>query len=171
MSIWDHIIEEGYRREWTGPQLIAFLTLALDEQWTSQMITLDQQIQIYDIHRGDGIDPWEGLFWMRGGKTATQQPILFRSFKDRLLKLGFFAQVLLDQSTAKTLNEILGVVRDVQIQLRGPGLQGWKQLGQNAAGQDLTLVDAFAEQSYLSKKIYSKLQETAAAKTATAENG
>lgn len=41
------------------------------------------------------------------------------------------------------LQQILAVVQDIQIQLRGPGLTGWPQLGSDAAG-NLTLVDAFA---------------------------
>ncbi|MDG3012367.1 metallopeptidase [Rhodococcus sp. D2-41] len=37
------------------------------------------------------------------------------------------------------------ILRDIQVQLRGPGCAGWPQLGTNAAGQNLTLVDALAE--------------------------
>ncbi len=36
------------------------------------------------------------------------------------------------------------VAADTQVQLRGPGQQGWPQLGKNSAGQNLTLVDALA---------------------------
>ncbi|MVU82941.1 DUF1906 domain-containing protein [Nocardia sp. ET3-3] len=36
------------------------------------------------------------------------------------------------------------ILRDVQTQLRGPGLEGWPQLGTNAAGQNLTVVDGLA---------------------------
>lgn len=54
------------------------------------------------------------------------------------------AQILENQATILANQAtILGVVRDNQIQLRGPNLKGWPQLGQNAAGEDLTLVDAF----------------------------
>lgn len=38
--------------------------------------------------------------------------------------------------------EILDIVKDIRAQLRGPELKGWLQLGQNAKGQFLTLVDA-----------------------------
>jgi lysozyme len=49
------------------------------------------------------------------------------------------------QPTSDTaiLQQILAVVQDIQIQLRGPNLTGWPQLGSDAAG-NLTLVDAFA---------------------------
>lgn len=47
-------------------------------------------------------------------------------------------------STDSTTAEILAVVQDIQVQLRGPGLTGWPQLGTNSEGQALTLVDAFA---------------------------
>jgi len=40
--------------------------------------------------------------------------------------------------------ELLDLARDIRTQLRGPGNEGWKQLGQNAAGQNLTLVDGVA---------------------------
>ncbi len=43
-----------------------------------------------------------------------------------------------------TLADVLAVVRDIQLQLRGPDLKGWPQLGKNAAGEDLTLIDAIA---------------------------
>jgi len=46
-------------------------------------------------------------------------------------------QILANQKT------ILDVVRDNQVQLRGPGLTGWPQLGDEPAGHR-TLVDAFA---------------------------
>lgn len=47
-----------------------------------------------------------------------------------------------DPNTA-VLAQILAVVQDIQVQLRGPGLTGWPQLGSDKAG-NLTLVDAFA---------------------------
>lgn len=42
-------------------------------------------------------------------------------------------------------DQLLAAVLDIQTQLRGPGLTGWPQLGKNAAGQNLTEVDAIAE--------------------------
>ncbi|MGV9835397.1 DUF1906 domain-containing protein [Nocardia niigatensis] len=36
------------------------------------------------------------------------------------------------------------VLRDIQIQLRGPGLNGWPQLGTDAQGRDRTVVDGLA---------------------------
>ncbi|MGY4102996.1 glycoside hydrolase domain-containing protein [Nocardia sp. R16R-3T] len=36
------------------------------------------------------------------------------------------------------------LLRDIQIQLRGPGLSGWPQLGTDAGGRHLTLVDGVA---------------------------
>ncbi|MDO4630885.1 MAG: C39 family peptidase [Corynebacterium sp.] len=40
--------------------------------------------------------------------------------------------------------QLLADVKELRSQLRGIGDQGWPQLGQNAAGQNLTLVDAVA---------------------------
>lgn len=40
--------------------------------------------------------------------------------------------------------EILALVRDIKMQLRGPSDSGWPQLGKNDRGQFLTLVDAVA---------------------------
>lgn len=45
--------------------------------------------------------------------------------------------------TVDELRDLYNTVKDIQLQLRGPGLKGWHQLGQNAQGQDLTLVDAY----------------------------
>lgn len=36
------------------------------------------------------------------------------------------------------------VLRDIQVQLRGPGLAGWPQLGTDADGRHLTLVEGLA---------------------------
>lgn len=41
--------------------------------------------------------------------------------------------------------ELLGMVRDIWTQLRGPDGAGWPQLGDNEAGQHLTVVDKLAE--------------------------
>lgn len=41
--------------------------------------------------------------------------------------------------------ELVALLRDIQEQLRGPGLAGWPQLGANDRGQNLTLVDGLAE--------------------------
>lgn len=41
--------------------------------------------------------------------------------------------------------QLLAAVLDIQTQLRGPDLKGWPQLGQNAAGENLTVVDAEAK--------------------------
>lgn len=54
---------------------------------------------------------------------------------------------LTDQQQADLYNAVMAiaaVVSDNNEQLRGPKQQGWPQLGQNAEGQNLTLVDAVA---------------------------
>lgn len=38
----------------------------------------------------------------------------------------------------------IDALQDVWTQLRGPGGKGWKQLGQDSQGRNLTLVDAVA---------------------------
>ena len=57
-------------------------------------------------------------------------------------------------------NKVDALNQDIWTQLRGPGGKGWKQLGQNAAGDNLTLVDAIAalrqDVARLEKKIDSK---------------
>ena len=54
---------------------------------------------------------------------------------------------LSDQQQNDMYNAVMAIaaaVSDTQTQLRGPGMQGWPQLGANADGQHLTLVDAIA---------------------------
>lgn len=68
----------------------------------------------------------------------------FRGTLDQLIALLQGDIVSQPDPTAATLNQILAIVQDIQIQLRGPSLQGWPQLGHNAKGQNLTLVDAVA---------------------------
>ena len=63
---------------------------------------------------------------------------------DQLIALLQGGTMTSPDPTTATLNQILAIVQDIQTQLRGPDLQGWPQLGQNADGQNLTLVDAVA---------------------------
>lgn len=54
---------------------------------------------------------------------------------------------LTDQQQHDLYNAVMGiaaVAADIQTQLRGPGLRGWPQLGRNAKGEALTVVDALA---------------------------
>lgn len=54
---------------------------------------------------------------------------------------------LSDQQQADLYNAVMSIaalVFDNNTQLRGPNQQGWPQLGQNAKGQNLTVVDALA---------------------------
>ncbi|WP_280270095.1 DUF1906 domain-containing protein [Nocardia wallacei] len=46
-----------------------------------------------------------------------------------------------DQEGPDVTPEQDAILRDIQIQLRGPGLSGWPQLGQDAEGRNRTLVD------------------------------
>ncbi len=68
----------------------------------------------------------------------------FRGTRDQLSTLltgtqgGFMA---LDDAQQA---DLLAQVTDIDTQLRGPGNEGWPQLGVNADGQNLTLVDAVA---------------------------
>jgi lysozyme len=68
----------------------------------------------------------------------------FEGTLDQLTALLEGTTVTQPDPVMAALNQIQAVVNDIQTQLRGPGLKGWPQLGQNAAGQDLTMVDAVA---------------------------
>jgi hypothetical protein len=68
----------------------------------------------------------------------------FRGTLDQLIALLQGGSVTQPDPNTATLNQILAIVQDIQEQLRGPGLKGWPQLGQNASGQNLTVVDALA---------------------------
>lgn len=59
----------------------------------------------------------------------------------RLLGTGGPLMALTDAQQQQLLDAVL----DIQAQLRGPGLAGWPQLGQNSTGQNLTVVDALAQ--------------------------
>ncbi|MDK8844653.1 GH25 family lysozyme [Corynebacterium striatum] len=50
-------------------------------------------------------------------------------------------------------------IQEIWTQLRGPGGKGWAQLGQNAQGQNLTLVDAVASIRHQLAQIQSDLDE------------
>ena len=77
----------------------------------------------------------------------------FKGTKDQLRALFYGA------STSKE-NNVDSLSKDIWTQLRGPGGKGWAQLGQNTAGDNLTLVDAIAalrqDVARLEKKIDSK---------------
>ncbi len=68
----------------------------------------------------------------------------FQGTLDQLISLLQGGTVTQPDPTTATLNQILAIVQDIQTQLRGPNLKGWPQLGHNAAGQNLTVVDALA---------------------------
>ena len=53
----------------------------------------------------------------------------------------------------------IDAIQEIWRQLRGPGGQGWEQLGQNAKGQNLTLVDAVAALRQDVARIEKKLEE------------
>lgn len=53
--------------------------------------------------------------------------------------------IILKKGDDDMTKEQEALLRDVQVQLRGPNLTGWPQLGKNNAGKDLTLVDAVAK--------------------------
>lgn len=67
-----------------------------------------------------------------------------------------------------TLAQLLEILTDIQMQQRGPGLQGWPQLGQNAAGQNLTEVDALGAIKILIEDIHTAVVPNAAAAKAAA---
>jgi hypothetical protein len=68
----------------------------------------------------------------------------FQGTLDQLISLLQGGTVTQPDPTTAALNQILAIVQDIQTQLRGPNLNGWPQLGHNAAGQNLTVVDALA---------------------------
>lgn len=57
------------------------------------------------------------------------------------------------------IQKLVKLAEDLQAQLRGPGLKGWAQLGKNAQGQNLTLVDALAALRHDQARIEKKLDE------------
>ena len=68
----------------------------------------------------------------------------FEGTLDQLIALLQGGTMTAPDPTTATLTQILAIVQDIQVQLRGPNLQGWPQLGQNPDGKNLTLVDAVA---------------------------
>jgi lysozyme len=67
------------------------------------------------------------------------------AFEGTPAQLDNLLGVAVTDPDAPILNQILGIVQDIQVQLRGPGLTGWPQLGQNPNGNNLTVVDALAD--------------------------
>lgn len=57
------------------------------------------------------------------------------------------------------LAQVRDLLLDVQEQLRGRGLAGWAQLGKNAQGQNLTLVDALAALRQDVADLHKKIEE------------
>lgn len=67
------------------------------------------------------------------------------AFQGTQAQLDNLLGVTVTDPDAPILNQILTIVQDIQTQLRGPGLTGWPQLGQNPNGKNLTVVDALAD--------------------------
>lgn len=105
----------------------------------------DAASNIYNNAGGDGGNGWNSY----GGGT----PVVWQ-FTDGALVAGSSVDANAFRGTQDDLLTLLGGLEmtpdqaaqlaDIQTQLRGPGNTGWPQLGQNAAGQNLTLVDAIA---------------------------
>ena len=57
------------------------------------------------------------------------------------------------------LAQVRDLLQDVQTQLRGPGLGGWVQLGQNSKGQNLTVPDALAALRHDISRLEKKIDE------------
>ena len=57
------------------------------------------------------------------------------------------------------LAQVRDLLQDVQTQLRGPGLGGWAQLGQNSKGQNLTVPDALAALRHDIARLEKKIDE------------
>ncbi|RMI31283.1 glycoside hydrolase family 25 protein [Nocardia stercoris] len=68
----------------------------------------------------------------------------FRGTRDQLAALLTGPQGVFMALDDAQQAELLAQVGDIDTQLRGPGNAGWPQLGVDAAGQNLTLVDAVA---------------------------
>jgi lysozyme len=67
------------------------------------------------------------------------------AFEGTQAQLDNLLGVAVTDPDAPILNQILNIVQDIQVQLRGPGLTGWSQLGKNPLGANLTVVDALAD--------------------------
>lgn len=98
-----------------------------------------------DLYPGDDHPGWDPM----GGK-----PVEILQFSESAAVAGRHIDVNAIRGGESALTEIFGgdmtdeqdaILRDIQTQLRGPNLSGWPQLGQNADGQHLTLVDAIAD--------------------------
>lgn len=108
------------------------------------------------LYPGDDSDNWAAF----GGRTPdllqfTDQAIVagmsvdanaFRGTRDQLAALlnGTTGGTLMALNDAQQ-DDLLTTVHDIDTQLRGPNQAGWPQLGVNAQGADLTVVDALAE--------------------------
>lgn len=68
----------------------------------------------------------------------------FEGTLDQLIALLKGTTVTQPDPALAAINQVRAIAQDIQTQLRGPAEKGWPQLGQNANGEDLTLVDAVA---------------------------
>lgn len=74
--------------------------------------------------------------------------------KENQLTTKFFTDFLTGY-----LGPQIDAIQEIWRQLRGPGGQGWEQLGKNDKGQNLTLVDAVAALRQDAARIEKKLEE------------
>lgn len=84
-------------------------------------------------HETDHWDPGKGFPWAefiaRVNTRLNGEPDMADQRIDQILQL---------------VRETRAIAEDCQVQLRGPNLKGWPQLGQNDRGENLTLVDGVA---------------------------
>lgn len=151
-------------REYSRPETLAVLTVAIDEGWLAIPAGF---LDGYDAVRASAhstADPWLNLAMMRGLPTTQWQ-----AYKDRLYAhidqaAALYdgtpledamtpeqAQKALDQLAALTtavaklatdVAQIKADTGDTRVQLRGPNDAGWRQLGKNNRGENLSFIDA-----------------------------
>lgn len=136
------------REQWLGNprQLQRFAEIAADHhlRYGRPLVFLDR----HQVARGEkGFTSHGEWYHGKGGPAFRSDPgdgfpwdvVLDKAKELTEEKEGAFMALSDDEQ-----RELLDGIRDIRTQLRGPNCEGWPQLGKNAKGQSLTLVDGVA---------------------------
>lgn len=144
-------VTESLARTYSHPETLAFLTLAIDENWTANQPAVFDAYEQVRAGTDASLDPWWMLHDVRAGHADVQSR---HQFKMRLYKHIHTAATLytrattqgvgpLDALTPEEQHKLLDDVAEIRAQLGTRAHPSWPSLGLNEKGQELTLRDAF----------------------------
>lgn len=146
------IVSEALNRTFSHPETLAFLTLAIDENWTdtTELTALCDRYEQVRAGTDASIDAWFMLADVRGGRVGIEPRWEFKRQlyahihqAAELYDAATRGEGPLDALTPEQQHQLLEDVKQIRAQLGPRAHESWPSLGLNDKGEELTLRDAF----------------------------